>query len=193
MDVATHYAVLERAITDAGGVRPVEQGEGMTVISTFSRADDALSAAIVAHGPRLRRCRAPASGWGSHSAAEFRGSDRYVGGALSEIQRLRDLGHGGQMLASTSAVKALDPELPHEYELVEVGSASLRPSGAAETVCRSSCRGCVRRSRPFCAGALVLPAALRPEPATGVVGRDRGVSDIGPVLPTASLKVEDPK
>ena len=43
--IARHYEILERAISDASGVRPVEQGEGDSVVGAFSRASDAVAAA----------------------------------------------------------------------------------------------------------------------------------------------------
>jgi class 3 adenylate cyclase len=46
--IARHYEILERAISDAGGVRPVEQGEGDSVVGAFSRASDAVAAAVAA-------------------------------------------------------------------------------------------------------------------------------------------------
>ena len=44
--VPRHYAILEQAITSRGGVLPVEQGEGDSVVGAFSRASDAVLAAF---------------------------------------------------------------------------------------------------------------------------------------------------
>lgn len=41
MAVPRHYAVLDEAITNRGGVLPVEQGEGDSVVGAFSCASDA--------------------------------------------------------------------------------------------------------------------------------------------------------
>src|SRR6266550_2365823 len=46
--VARSYALLDDAITRHGGVRPVEQGEGDSVVAAFARASDALAAALEA-------------------------------------------------------------------------------------------------------------------------------------------------
>lgn len=46
--IAQHYAILDDAITAAGGVRPVEQGEGDSVVGAFSRAGAAVAAAVSA-------------------------------------------------------------------------------------------------------------------------------------------------
>src|SRR5262249_51399744 len=46
--VADTYAILDAAIVQHAGVRPVEQGEGDSVVGAFSRASDAVSAALQA-------------------------------------------------------------------------------------------------------------------------------------------------
>ena len=55
--VVIHYRILDEAITGHGGVRPVEQGEGDSVVAAFARASDALGAALSRPG-RSRRARA---------------------------------------------------------------------------------------------------------------------------------------
>ena len=44
--IPRHYELLDEAIVDHGGVRPVEQGEGDSVVGAFSRASDAVAAAV---------------------------------------------------------------------------------------------------------------------------------------------------
>jgi hypothetical protein len=46
--VPGHYAVLAEAVSSHGGVRPVEQGEGDSIVAVFSRATDAVAAALCA-------------------------------------------------------------------------------------------------------------------------------------------------
>ena len=46
--IARHYDLLDEAIAARGGVRPVEQGEGDSVVAAFARAGDALRAAVAA-------------------------------------------------------------------------------------------------------------------------------------------------
>lgn len=46
--VPRHYDILDEAIASNGGVRPVEQGEGDSVVAAFSRASDAIAAALSA-------------------------------------------------------------------------------------------------------------------------------------------------
>jgi len=44
--IARHYELFETAIAAHHGVRPVEQGEGDSVVAAFELASDALSAAL---------------------------------------------------------------------------------------------------------------------------------------------------
>lgn len=49
--VAASYAILDRAIAAHEGVRPIEQGEGDSVVGAFSRASSALAAALERWAP----------------------------------------------------------------------------------------------------------------------------------------------
>jgi len=67
--IARHYALLDAAVALNGGARPVEQGEGDSVVAAFSRASDAVAAALDVQRafaqevcPRVGRY---ASGWRS--------------------------------------------------------------------------------------------------------------------------------
>ena len=46
--IPRHYELLDEVIVRHGGVRPVEQGEGDSVVGAFSRASDAVAAAVAA-------------------------------------------------------------------------------------------------------------------------------------------------
>ena len=66
--IARHYELLDAAITLNGGVRPVEQGEGDSVVGAFANPSDAVAAALHAQRafadepwPEGKRC-----GSGSH-------------------------------------------------------------------------------------------------------------------------------
>ena len=86
--VPRHYELLDEAIVGHGGVRPVEQGEGDSVVGAFSRASDAVAAAVAAQqafaaepwpeGAELRVRIAVHTG-----EAQLRDSGNYVGHALN--------------------------------------------------------------------------------------------------------------
>jgi hypothetical protein len=46
--IARHYVLLHEAISGHGGVRPLEQGEGDSVVDAFAVASDAVAAALEA-------------------------------------------------------------------------------------------------------------------------------------------------
>ena len=46
--VARHYGLLDAIVAEHDGARPVEQGEGDSVVAVFSRASDAVAAALAA-------------------------------------------------------------------------------------------------------------------------------------------------
>ena len=101
--VPRHYELLDEAIVGHGGVRPVEQGEGDSVVGAFSLASDAVAAAVVAQrafaaepwpeGAELRVRIALHTG-----EAQLRDGGNYVGPALNRGARIRAAGHGGQIL-----------------------------------------------------------------------------------------------
>ena len=59
--IARHYELLEAAIALHGGVRPVEQGEGDSVVGAFATASDAVAAALDVQ--RAFAAGALAAGW----------------------------------------------------------------------------------------------------------------------------------
>jgi len=50
--IARHYELLDAAILLHGGVRPVEQGEGDSVVGAFTSPSDAVAAALDAQRTR---------------------------------------------------------------------------------------------------------------------------------------------
>ena len=53
MAVARHHELLEEVVAAHAGVRPEEQGEGDSIVAAFSRASDAVHAAL--HAQRCSR------------------------------------------------------------------------------------------------------------------------------------------
>ena len=98
--IPEHYEILADAIARHDGVRPVEQGEGDSVVAAFSRASDAVAAALEAQ--RVLLARAWPQGidlrvrMALHTAeAQFRDQGNYFGVALSRCARIRAIAAGG--------------------------------------------------------------------------------------------------
>ena len=137
--VPEHYALLEEAVALHGGVRPVEQGEGDSIVAAFSRGSDAAAAALEIQ----RRMRAHAWPEGPplrvrvalHTAeAQLRDEGNYFGLALSRCARLRELAHGGQVLLSGATHDLVVDRLPTGAQLADRGVHRLRDLGRPEHV-----------------------------------------------------------
>jgi len=137
--VPEHYALLEEAVALHGGVRPVEQGEGDSIVAAFSRGSDAVAAAL-----EIQR-RMGAHAWPKkpplrvrvalHTAeAQLRDGGNYFGLALSRCARLRELAHGGQVLLSRATHDLVVDRLPDGARLADRGAHRLRDLGRPEHV-----------------------------------------------------------
>ncbi|MBV9797145.1 MAG: adenylate/guanylate cyclase domain-containing protein, partial [Solirubrobacterales bacterium] len=137
--VADCYAILVRAIAEHDGVRPVEQGEGDSVVGAFSRASDALAAALQAQ-LELRSVEWPDGlelrvRIALHTAdAQLRDEGNYFGLALSRCARLRAVARGGQTVLSRTTRDLIVDRLPDEVELVDCGVHRLPDLGRPENV-----------------------------------------------------------
>ncbi len=133
--IARHYAILDEAIDRFHGVRPVEQGEGDSVVAAFARAVDAVQAALYAQLalqhelPWLRVRMAIHTG-----EAQLRDEGNYVGRTIIRCARLRSCGHGGQILISETAAPLVIDAPPLDVSLVDLGVARLRDLSRSERV-----------------------------------------------------------
>jgi predicted ATPase len=137
--VGRHYELLDEAIGAHRGVRPVEQGEGDSVVGAFARASEAVAAALDAQralgcepwpeGAELRVRMALHTG-----EAELRGEGNYFGPAVIRCARLRAIGHGGQVLVSQPTADLVVGRLPEGASLADLGSHRLKDLGRPEQV-----------------------------------------------------------
>ena len=139
MAVPRSYVLIEQAIGRHGGVRPVEQGEGDSVVGAFARASDAVAAALAAQ--RALRGETWPGGlevnvrMALHTAeAQLRDEGNYFGAALSRCARLRAIAHGGQVLVSGSTHDLVIDGLADGLALVDLGEHRLRDLGRPERV-----------------------------------------------------------
>ena len=137
--VVRHYAILAAAVEAHRGVRPQEQGEGDSVVAAFARPSDALAAASAA---QLALAAEP---WGTsqplrvriavHTGeAHLRDDANYAGQAIIRTARLRNIGHGGQVLVSGATRDLSVDQTGTRFELVSLGEHRLRDLGRPEHV-----------------------------------------------------------
>ena len=103
--ISRHYEILADVVGSHRGVRPVEQGEGDSIVAAFSRGVDAVAAALEAQrrlwaedwpeGIQLKVRMALHTG-----DAQLRDTFNYYGPTVIRTARLRALTHGAQTIAS---------------------------------------------------------------------------------------------
>ncbi len=183
--IARHYELLDAAIVLHRGVRPVEQGEGDSVVGAFARPSDAIAAALDAQrafaaepwpgGQALRIRIALHTG-----EAQLRGDDYYVGRTVIRCARLRAVAHGGQTVLSGATRDLVTDHLPDGASLRDLGSHRLKDLGAPERVwqlCHPDLDDEFPPLRSLNAFANNLPTQL-----TSFVGRDSELSQLGTLL-----------
>ena len=139
MAVPRHYEILDEAVADHGGVRPVEQGEGDSVVAAFARATDAVAAAVDAQrrflseewpeGADLHVRMAVHTG-----EAQLRDEGNYFGQTVIRCARLRAIGYGDQILVSDATAGLVVDRLPEQAGLTDLGMHRLKDLGRPERV-----------------------------------------------------------
>jgi class 3 adenylate cyclase len=178
--IARHYEILDEAIAVNGGVRPVEQGEGDSVVAAFSRASDAVTAALAA------QLALHAEPWPGEAAlgvrmaihtgeAQLRNEGNYFGQTVIRTARLRAIGHGGQILVSDATASLVADRSDADSSLVDLGVHRLKDLGRPERVWQVR-----HRDLPTTFPALVSLDSFRhnlPSRLTPLVGRQAEVRD----------------
>jgi class 3 adenylate cyclase len=129
--VVRHDQILDTALGDHGGIRPVEQGEGDSAVVVFTNASDAVAAALDAQSALTDEDwpegHEIAVRMGLHTGeAQLGGGRRYVGLTIIRCARLRGLAWGGQVLVSETAAAAAAYRLPQLASLLPLGLHPLR-------------------------------------------------------------------
>jgi DNA-binding CsgD family transcriptional regulator len=125
--LATHNRLLRDAFTSAGGIEIDRKGDSFFAV--FSSAGAAVSAAAAAQAA-LAAEEWPVEGavrvrMGLHTGEAVVGNDGYVGFAVHQAARIGDIGHGGQVLLSTTTARLVEHDLPPELELRDLGDTNV--------------------------------------------------------------------
>ena len=137
--ISRHYEILADAVGSHRGVRPVEQGEGDSIVAAFSRGVDAVAAALNAQqqlaseswpkGVDLRVRMALHTG-----DAQLRDAFNYYGPTVIRAARLRALAHGAQTIASRATRDLVADGLPLGASWRDLGTHRLKDLGRPEHV-----------------------------------------------------------
>ncbi|MDT7764280.1 MAG: hypothetical protein QOC63_3700 [Mycobacterium sp.] len=177
------FARLDDARSDLiaahGGMRPVEQGEGDSFVVAFARASDAVCCALELQRAPLAPIRLRI---GVHTGeVQLRDEGNYIGPTINRTARLRDLGHGGQILLSGTTEALVVDVLPPDVWLTDLGAHELRGVPRPERVVQLCHPDLVNDFPPLRTLKNVavqrLPVAL-----TSFVGREAELAQVHEIL-----------
>jgi predicted ATPase/DNA-binding NarL/FixJ family response regulator len=172
---ARHRALVDQAVTTHGGLRPVEEGEGDSVVAVFAKASDAVAAAMDAQRALLEEVGSQVRMAVHTGEATLRPDGDgvlrdYVGPAILRAARLRACGHGGQVLVSGAAADLAADQMPDGASLLDLGSLRLRDLVRPERVFQLAHADLPTEFPPL-RSLEELPNTL-PTPVTSLLGRD---------------------
>jgi predicted ATPase/class 3 adenylate cyclase/DNA-binding CsgD family transcriptional regulator len=185
VNLARHLSIVDEVCERWSGQRAPEQGAGDSTVSAFCRASDALAAAVdlqqvmrseVWEGsePLLARVAV-------HVGEVHRDdTGRYQGPTMNRAGRLLQAGHGGQILASSTAVELGRAGLRDGVELIDLGPHRLRgidePVGIVQVT-----PGSHRKTFPPLR-TVGTAAATLPHPDSSLVGRAHDLRALAELL-----------
>ncbi len=139
VSMARHDELMRAAVDLHGGVRPVEQGEGDSVVAAFRSATEAVTCALDvqrafaaeswAAGPPIRVRMAVHTG-----QIMLRDSGNYFGPTIIRCARLRSLAAGGQVLVSATTRTVVAEAHESDADFVDLGSHYLKGFDRSERV-----------------------------------------------------------
>ena len=133
--VARHYTVIDAVVSAHGGVRPVEQGEGDSVVVAFKRASDAVAVALDIQQTLAATVPAVEVRIAVHTGEpQLRDGDNYMGHTVIRCARLRACAHGGQVLLSDVTAGLVADHLPTDATVRDLGVHRLRDLARPERV-----------------------------------------------------------
>jgi predicted ATPase/class 3 adenylate cyclase/DNA-binding CsgD family transcriptional regulator len=183
--VARHYDLLDAAVAARGGVRPLEQGEGDSLVAAFASASDAVAAALEAQQGLAEEAWPEGAEIAVRMAlhtgeAQVRDDRFYVGPTIIRCARLRALGHGGQVLISSTTADLLADRLPAGAALLPLGLHRLRDLRQPERVFQLA-HPAIGSQFPPLRSLDALPNNL-PVQLTSFIGREAELAEVAAAL-----------
>jgi predicted ATPase/class 3 adenylate cyclase/DNA-binding CsgD family transcriptional regulator len=187
-EMAAAIARLDQAVSDGiaahDGVRPVEQGEGDSVVIAFGRASDALACAVELQQAPLAPIRLRI---GIHTGeVRLRDEGNYIGPTINRTARLRDLGHGGQTLLSGATEPLVLDQLPTGASLTDLGAHPLRDLPRPERVIQL-CHPDLHNEFPPLRTTSTVAAHNLPAQLTNFIGRQTETKNLCEALTGSRL------
>jgi predicted ATPase/class 3 adenylate cyclase len=185
--IARHHRLLRAAFLDAGGQEIRIQGDAFFI--AFSRAKDAISAAVAAQRAimahpwpegALVRVR-----MGLHTGEPVMADTGYEGMDVHRAARICAAGHGGQILISLTTSALVESSLPSGLNLRDLGSYRLRDLQQPERIFQILHPDLPDEFPPL-RSLDALPNNL-PRQLTSFIGREREIGEVKRLLSTTGL------
>jgi len=184
--VSYHYDILESGVAAHGGRRPQEQGEGDSVVAVFHDARSALAAAVDTQLALRRHLPDLPVRMALHTGeAMLRNENNYVGLTIIRCARIRNCGHGGQILLSDDTVAELGDEMPEAVGVIDLGLYGLRGLDGRERIWQVTQPALPATFPPLKAGTSA--AGNLPTPISSFVGRRSDLAAVSRSLTTNRL------
>jgi predicted ATPase/class 3 adenylate cyclase/Tfp pilus assembly protein PilF len=184
-----HDALIEAAVTSNQGVIVKPRGEGDSRFAVFSRASDALQAAV-----DIQRSIA-VEAWplpipikvriGIHSGEADLYDNDYYGPAVNRAARIRSVAHGGQTLLSSATFMLVQDALPESVGLRDLGELRLKDILRIEHVYQLVVGG-LQAEFPPLRGLDGTPTNL-PSLLNSFVGREEEITQVKKLLSEGRL------
>jgi len=179
--IVRHYEIVDAAVRARGGLRPVEQGEGDSVVAVFPLASEAVRAAVDIQLALAAEPWPDGTGLAVRAAlhtgeAQLRDAGNYMGPTVIRTARLRAVGHGGQILCSGSTADLAGDALADGVTLLDLGAHRLKDLGRPEHVFQV-CHPGLRREFPALRSLDAIPNNL-PVHLTSFIGREAELADL---------------
>jgi predicted ATPase/class 3 adenylate cyclase/DNA-binding NarL/FixJ family response regulator len=173
--VARLDRTLADLLSDHGGVRPIEQGEGDSFVVAFARASEAAACALELQRAPLAPIRLRI---GLHTGeVQLRDEGNYIGPTINRTARLRDLAHGGQTVLSGTTEDLVVDALPSDAWLTDLGSHELRGVARPERVVQL-CHPDIRNDFPPLRTSKSVAAEHLPVQLTSFIGRGTEIDGV---------------
>ena len=132
--IIRHYQLLEEAIAAHGGYRPVDQGEGDSIVGAFARPSAAVAAAVDAQRALVAELSDRFTVRMALHTGEAMDHDGGYFGATIIRTALRSCTHGGQILVSRATAEMVADGLADEVSLISLGRYRLRDLDRPEEI-----------------------------------------------------------
>jgi len=168
-----HRRVLRAAVSEHNGIEVDTEGDA--IFAAFPTAAGAVSAALAAQG--ALRAGPIRVRMGLHTGTPLRTAEGYVGVDVHRAARIAAVGHGGQVLVSSTTAALLGGEVP----LTDLGEHRLKDIAAAERIHQLG-------DEQHPALKSLSPSNL-PESPGAFIGRSEELVEIGELLRDPSVRL----